>query len=84
LNVRNQPADPIGSDGHSLALRQRCLCLVNDSQYLGPPSLPRDPQFQRLAHGIFRRSDTPSRDSVADNVLLFGSQRYIHAITPSQ
>ena len=52
---------------------QRSLSLVNDSQYLGPSSFPRDPQFERLAHGILRRSDTPSRDSMTDNVLLLRS-----------
>jgi hypothetical protein len=73
LYVRYQLVDANSSDGYSLTTRQRSLCFVNDNQYLGPPSFPLNPQFQRLAHGIFRRSDTPSRDSVADNVLLFSA-----------
>jgi hypothetical protein len=70
--------------GYCLALRKRSLCLVNDSQYLEPPSLPLNSQVECLAHRILRRSDTPSRDSMTDKVLLFGGQRYIHAIAPSQ
>jgi hypothetical protein len=79
LYVRNQLADPNSIDRYSLAMRQRSLCLVNASQYLGPPSFPLNPQVERLA-----RSDTPGRDSMTDNVLRLGSQRYIRAITPSQ